>query len=74
MADYLRIVLQKFTELDNVTNFERRKADEYKEEAVLLNQQLDEYKKQYLDLQSALKSMRKEFSKHVEMLQKMELC
>jgi hypothetical protein len=45
VVEYLKVVFHKFTELDSVTTFERTKAEEYKEEAALLNQQLDEYKK-----------------------------
>ena len=38
VMEYLKVVFHKFTELDSVTTFERTKAEEYKEEAALLNQ------------------------------------
>lgn len=38
MLDLIRVMINKMGELDRVTNYERSKAEEYKEEGILLNE------------------------------------
>ena len=38
MIDFIRIMINKIGELDRVTNFERSKTDEFKEESNILNE------------------------------------
>eukprot|EP00347_Sterkiella_histriomuscorum_P009617 403340524 len=70
----IRVLINKMGELDRVTNYERSKVEEYKEEGNLLNEQIDMWKKQYFELQTSINDIRKEFSKHQEMVTKMEEC
>ena len=64
MLDFIHQVSNKFGEIESVTNFERRKAEEYKEEARLLNVQVEQMKEQYFELTASIKDIRKEFLKH----------